>query len=158
MTSFIPPCKWCGVNNSELFFENAKLCRTCYEKALRAAQNPQPCKSCSAIAVSETIFLQLISEDGYSHGSPHGLRIDAERGCGFCRMILLQDPNPNPRRLEGGFTVFAEGDLSKDGCRKDIKSLHFSSMPDFFRLTLAISAAPGIHPSVPILSTTLKVL
>ncbi|KAG0649496.1 hypothetical protein D0Z07_4316 [Hyphodiscus hymeniophilus] len=140
--TYIPSCKWCGIKDSEISFENAKLCRACHEKALRAAQNPKLCEHCSSIAVDEGVSLELFSENGYTHMNHRALEMSSSYGCGLCRMFLLQDPNHDMRRLDT-LLLFAEGDVSEDGSGRDIKSLYFSSESDMFRLQMAVSAAPG---------------
>jgi hypothetical protein len=140
-------CKWCDTRPFEVFFENARLCRICHEKALLAVQNPQLCKTCSDLAVNEFVSLKLFSEDGYDYKNRVGLEIGSESGCGLCRLFLLQDPNPDQSHLRPSLTLFADGDVSEDGSGRDINSLYFSSFQDMFRLKLAVSAAPGTSPS-----------
>ncbi|KUJ14052.1 HET-domain-containing protein [Mollisia scopiformis] len=133
-------CKWCSFKPSEVMFENAKLCLTCHDKALLAVQNPRLCEECNAIFTEENVTRSLFSEYGYSHLSRNALESSAERGCGLCRMFLLQDPNPDERRLQMSLSLFAEGSLSDDGCTVDINSLYFSSEPDMFKLKLSVAA------------------
>lgn len=157
-SSWRSSCKWCGINASEICFENARLCRICNEKALIAAQNPQLCKECSGLAINEAVSLELLSEDGYSHHNRQGLEMASSSGCGLCRMMLLQDPNPDERRLMQSLSLFAETGASVDGSWRNIKSLYFSSFPDMFRLKMAVSTASGIRTSPYILFVALTSL
>ncbi len=87
-----PLCKWCVESSSEVF-ENARLCRPCYHKAILASQNPQLCEHCSVLLTDKEVSRALFSEDGWAHGTD--LKWSSENGCGLCRMFLLQDPNPD---------------------------------------------------------------
>jgi hypothetical protein len=69
----------------------------------------------------------------------------------------LQDPNPDPRRLQ--FTslclvpgkpetvdgVGTDGSEFDFGCAGDINSLSFSSEAGQFRLDMSVSASPGMY-------------
>jgi hypothetical protein len=73
-----------------------------------------------------------------------------EEGCALCRMMWLQDPNPDPNRLNFvGLYLHAEtaGEETSDGdgdkSVEDINLLHFSSEEGQYRLNLSISALPG---------------
>lgn len=83
----------------------------------------------------------LFSEDGWAHGTD--LKWSSENGCGLCRMFLLQDPNPDRMTFRIGLVLHAESRENGEDSAKDINSLYFSSENDIFRLTLAVSAAPG---------------
>lgn len=73
-----------------------------------------------------------------------------EEGCALCRMMWLQDPNPDPNRLnfvglylhtETAEEYEADGDENKSA--DDINLLYFSSEEGQYRLNLSISALPG---------------
>jgi hypothetical protein len=137
-------CKWCGLNKSELNFENALLCQICYEKALLAVQNPELCDICSSLATDQNVLQALFSEQGYSHHGFGYLEKSAGKGCRLCRLRLLQDPNPNWQRSFEPLTLFAEREEGRetpsDGA---ISSLYFTSVQEMFTLRLSVSAAAG---------------
>lgn len=135
-------CKWCGLNTAEIGFENAQLCHICYKKALDAFQNPRLCHICTSLATDATVLEALFSEDGYSHDGFGYLEKSAESGCGLCRLLLLQDPNPNWQRVGEPLTLFAERKKNVDkSVVGDINSLYFSSEQEMFTLKLSVSAA-----------------
>jgi hypothetical protein len=88
-------CKWCGLNTAEVDFENARICHICFEKALLAVQNPKLCDICSSLATDQEVLQTLFSEQGYSHNGFGYLEKSTENSCRLCRLLLLQDPNPN---------------------------------------------------------------
>lgn len=133
-------------SRSEAIFKNAKLCRVYHEKALLAVQNPRLCEMCSGLLTDKNVIQALFSEDGYSHKNLVGLQEASESGGGVCRLFLLQDPDPDERRLELPLSVFAEGDTSQENSETNIKSLYFSSLEDMFELKLSV-AALGNHTS-----------
>lgn len=75
-------------------------------------------------------------------------RSNAAAGCGLCRMILLQDPNPDPQRQMSGINLFggaakveAPGWELGFSSWEDVDSLYFSTLPEQFSLLLSVSAA-----------------
>jgi hypothetical protein len=91
-----------------------------------------------------TVFEALLSEDGYWHDGFGYLEESAESGCGLCRLLLLQDPNPNWQRITEPLKLFAGRVKSiEKRCDGDINSIYFSSVQDMFTLKLSVSAAAG---------------
>ncbi len=143
-------CKWCRVNTATTIFEKASLCDECSLKATWAVENPQLCRACKSLFTDRGTTSALYSPSGLTLGYGDGLMASAEQGCGLCRMLLLQDPNPDPGRLESGLVLFA-GDSRVEppywetgfSSHEDIDSLYFSTEPDQFDLTLSVSASAG---------------
>ena len=141
-------CKWCGISNSEADFENVRLCHICHQKALLAVQNPRLCDICNGLATKKNVFQALFSEHGYSHMAMRQLERSAENGCGLCRLLLLQDPNPDWGRFVQPLSLFAE---RENGLKKqsdgEINTLYFSSEAEIFKLKLSVSADAGNNSS-----------
>ena len=78
------------------------------KKALLAVQSPYLCDICSSLATDQNVLQALFSEQGYSHHGFGYLEKSAGKGCGLCRLLLLQDPNPNWQRRFEPLTLFAE--------------------------------------------------
>jgi hypothetical protein len=86
----------------------------------------------------------LLSEDELQHSSAQYLEASAENGCPFCRMLWLQDPNPDVQRLTGeALTLF--GVTGEQG-EYDLKTVGFTSELDQFRLDISVSASEGMCP------------
>jgi len=90
----------------------------------------------------------LLSENGYHHSDAKYLMRSCEQGCALCRMLWLQDPNPDANRLNFiGSHLHAEtvrrekGDLSKRTSSHDINLLYFSSEEGQYRLDLSVSTS-----------------
>jgi hypothetical protein len=123
--------------SAEVDFENARLRHICFEKALLAVQNPKLCDICSSLATDQKVLKALFSEQGYPHNGFSYLEKSAGNGCGLCRLLLLQDPNPNWQRIREPLTLFAEREKAlespSDGA---ISSLYFTSEQGMFTLSL----------------------
>jgi hypothetical protein len=96
----------------------------------------------------------LLGEDGLSHSTADELRRTAQKGCKLCRVMLLQDSNPDPNKfLVDPLVLFAqvvrgqEGveteNPSTNGFSEDINAIHFDSEQDIFKLTMSVSASSG---------------
>jgi hypothetical protein len=133
-------CKWCGLVDGDILFEEALLCESCYRKAIWAVQNPQLCKSCVSLFTDSKALHDLLSE-GYTHGS--NWEISAERGCPLCRVFLLQDPNSDTSRNLNFNSLHVETKPDSQNGKSDITSLYFTSESEQFKLTLSVSAAAG---------------
>jgi hypothetical protein len=148
---FVAVCKWCGELNSQVIFEGAHVCNACFEKATLASQKASLCSPCSRIFTNESFIQDLFSEYGASHVSAEYLRESAENGCSMCRMLLLQDPNTDPARLQMNLSLIAErpeklvtfepGEFASIG---DINLLYFTSEGGQFRLDMSVSACAGM--------------
>lgn len=148
-------CKWCGESNSHTILEGAPVCTACFEKGTRASQNARLCSSCNRIFTDKNFIQDLFSEYGASHVSAEHLRESAENGCSMCRMLLLQDPNNDPARLQMNLSLLAErpeGAASfqsgKAPSAGDINLLYFTSEGGQFRLDMSVSALAGMS-SIP---------
>lgn len=142
-------CKWCSLYEATIIFEKANLCAACYRKATWAVENPQLCLSCKSLFTDEKVMSYIYSKRGVTYGL-NTVEKGAEQGCGLCRMMLLQDPNPDPGRVIHGLSLFAgasrvEAPYWETGfsSHEDVDSLYFSTEHDQFSLTLSVSARTG---------------
>lgn len=154
LIKWVSTCKWCCVVPSEVEFEGVRVCLDCEKKGIHAIENPKLCSRCSDILTNPKMFGQLFSEQGCEHYMATTLREACEEGCGMCRMMWLQDPNEEEGRMQfTSLDLFADmaegterpiseaGDLVSAG---DINSLYFESEAGQFRMTMSVSALPGM--------------